>query len=272
MGVAHVEIWLTDSSGLHLWRGQWLPVATRLRHPTLVDVSGGQVALYDRSARLCSLNGRCFAAPPGVELLRLRHGELFLLSGETNCLSRYDGRGNLLVTTATGIDPQDFCFFRGMAAVCGHQDGCIHLLSLPDLRPVSTIAAPGWPLRITSDDQTLAVLSVVQAEPVQTLLLRIDPFDGTYAPMALLNGWPGAVAMDVDGGIWCATQERVVHFREDSLVPDTRIDGFRGIRFLETHGKWLLIGDMMKGCYLIGEHQDGNRLLHQGESGQCTFG
>lgn len=272
MGVARVEIWLTGSNGLQRWRGQWMPVTTRLRHPTLLDVSGGQVALYDRADRLCCLNERCFAAPPGVELLRLHGGELFLLSGETNSLSRYDDRGNLLVTTAAGIDPQDFCFFRGMAAVCGHLDGCIHLLSLPELRPVSVIQTPGWPLRITGDDQTLAVLSVVQEEPTQTMLLRIDPVSGAYAPMALLGGWPGAVAMD-QGGIWVATQERVVHFAEDSLVPDARLDGFGGIRFLAMRGGWGFIGDTMKGCYLLqasrGEHH--TRPLYQGELGQCCF-
>lgn len=271
--VAHVGIWLASAGGLLAWRGEWVTAQTALHQPTVVDVHAGRIALYESASRLCSVNDFCFSAPPGVEQIRQVRNDLLLLSSETNCLTRFDRRGHPLVTASVGIDPQDFCLLDGYAAVCGHLDGCIHLLRLPDLDSVAVIRMPGQPLRITASGRALTVLTLLQAEPAQTLLCRIAPFESAYAPVAMLGGWPGAVAVDSAGGIWAATEGALVHFPVHSVVPDATYHDFGLIRSMHAANGLLVGTDSVSGCCFWGDDdgQHGLQTHYRGDVFQCAF-
>lgn len=267
-------IWLASAGGLLAWRGEWVTAQTALHQPTVVDVHAGRIALYESASRLCSVNDFCFSAPPGVEQIRQVGSDLLLLSSETNCLTRFDRRGHPLVTASVGIDPQDFCLLDGYAAVCGHLDGCIHLLRLPDLDSAAVIRMPGQPLRITASGRALTVLTLLQAEPAQTLLCRIAPFESAYAPVAMLGGWPGAVAVDSAGGIWAATEGALVHFPVHSVVPDATYHDFGLIRSMHAANGLLVGTDSVSGCCFWGQDdgQHGLQTHYRGDVFQCAFG
>lgn len=159
----------------------------RWAHPTLLAACGADVALADSVNRLLYRQGRASTLPPGVEVLRCWRNQLLTLSSETNCLTLYDAHDYPLVTSPAGIRPCDCVVVDCQVIVCGCEDGCLHIFSLPDLREIAAYPVPGCPMRVAAGWRSAHL--PVAAEPrsaAKTLLFRLCLTSGDFAPVALL--------------------------------------------------------------------------------------
>lgn len=143
-----MEVYLASAAGLLSWCGKWRKIPTPLAHPTLLAACGADVALADSVNRLLYRQGRASTLPPGVEVLRCWRNQLLTLSSETNCLTLYDAHDYPLVTSPAGIRPCDCAVVDCQVIVCGCEDGCLHIFSLPDLREIAAYPVPGCPMRV----------------------------------------------------------------------------------------------------------------------------
>lgn len=268
-----MEIYLTSAAGLLSWSGEWRKIPTPLAHPTLLTPCGAGVALSDSVSRQLYRNGRISALPPGVEVLCGWQNHLLTLSSETNCLTLYDAHDNPLVTSPAGIRPCGCTLCGSRAIVCGCEDGCLHIFSLPDLQEIGTYPVPGCPMQVVADGGLLTCLSLLNPDPPQTLLFRLDLTSGDFAPVALLPGWCGAVAIAADRTIWAGVGEQLLHFPLNSVVPDVRLGGFGLICSLSCQQSQMLIGDPWTGRCLLMDAFPPYALhtLYAGECGQCCF-
>ena len=190
-----MEVYLASAAGLLSWCGKWRKIPTPLAHPTLLAACGADVALADSVNRLLYRQGRISTLPPGVEVLRCWRNQLLTLSSETNCLTLYDAHDYPLVTSPAGIRPCDCAVVDCQVIVCGCEDGCLHIFSLPDLREIAAYPVPGCPMRVAADGGVLTCLSLLSPDPPQTLLFRLCLTSGDFAPVALLPGWFCAVTI-----------------------------------------------------------------------------
>ena len=268
-----MEIYLASAAGLLSWCGEWRKTPTPLAHPNLLAPCGTELALADSHSRQLYRQGRISVLPPGVEVLRYWRNQLLTLSSETNCLTLYDAHDYPLVTSPTGIRPCDCAVVGRQAVVCGCEDGCLHVFSLPDLQEIAAYPVPGCPMRIAADGGMLTCLSLLCPDPPQTLLFRLGLPSGDFAPVALLPGWCGTVTIADDRTIWAGVGEQLLHFPLDSVVPDVRMDGFGLITSLSCQQSQLLIGDPWAGRCLLMDATPPYALhpLYAGECGTCCF-
>ena len=168
-----MEVYLASAAGLLSWCGKWRKIPTPLAHPTLLAACGADVALADSVNRLLYRQGRISTLPPGVEVLRCWRNQLLTLSSETNCLTLYDAHDYPLVTSPAGIRPCGCAVVDCQVIVCGCEDGCLHIFSLPDLREIAAYPVPGCPMRVATDGGVLTCLSLLSPDPPQTLLFRL---------------------------------------------------------------------------------------------------
>lgn len=268
-----MEVYLASAAGLLSWCGKLRKIPTPLAHPTLLAACGADVALADSVNRLLYRQGRISTLPPGVEVLRCWRNQLLTLSSETNCLTLYDAHDYPLVTSPAGIRPCDCAVVDCQVIVCGCEDGCLHIFSLPDLREIAAYPVPGCPMRVAADGGVLTCLSLLSPDPPQTLLFRLCLTSGDFAPVALLPGWCGAVTIADDHTIWAGVGEQLLHFPLDSVVPDVQFGGFGLIRFLSCQQSKLLISDPWAGrCLLMDTTPPyAPRQLYAGDCGGCCF-
>ena len=268
-----MEITLASAAGLLSWRGEWRKIPTPLAHPTLLTPCGTGVALADPVSRQLYRQGRIRALPTGVVALRCWRERLLMLSSETNCLTLCDAHDNPQVTSPAGIRPCDCCISGAFAVVCGGEDGCLHLFSLPELREVAAYPVPGCPMRVIAADGVLTCLSLMSPDPPQSLLFRFCPATEDFAPVALLPGLCGAIAATPTGSLWVGVGEQLLHFPLASVVPDVRLGGFGLITSLSCQDLQLLIGDSWAGRCLLMNACPPYALhpLYTGECGQCCF-
>lgn len=268
-----MEIILASAAGVLAWGGKWRKIPTPLAHPTLLTPCGTGLAVADSYRRQLYHQGRIRALPPGVVAIRCWRNQLLLLSNETNCLTRCDAHDNPQVTSPAGIRPCDCCVCGQFAFVCGNEDGCLHGFSLPDLQEITAFPVPGCPMRVIASDGVLTALSLMSPDPPQSLLFRFCPANADFAPVALLPGLCGALAMAADGSLWVGAGEQLLHFPLASVVPDVRIGGFGLITSLSHQHSQLLIGDSWDGCCLLMDACPPYALhpLYTGECGECCF-
>lgn len=268
-----MEIILASAAGLLAWRGEWRKIPTPLAHPTLLTPCETELAVADSFSRQLYRQGRIRALPPGVVAIRSWRNQLLLLSSETNCLTLCDAHDNPQVTSPAGIRPSDCCVCGSFAVVCGGDDGCLHIFSLPDLREISAFPVPGCPMRVIASDGVLTGLSLLSPDPPQSLLFRFCPANADFAPVALLPGLCGALAMAADGSLWVAVGEQLLHFPLATVVPDVRLGGFGLITSLSCRQSQLLMSDSWAGrCLLMSTHAPYTpHLLYAGECGACCF-
>ncbi|MBQ8556512.1 MAG: hypothetical protein IJ438_11655 [Clostridia bacterium] len=257
--------------GLFVLREGWQKTACPLRRADFVAQEGPLLCAVDDAAHQLWLGGHVIPCPRDVAALRLWRGHALLLSGDTDCLTLYGLTGETLITTRVGIYPQDLCLSGSTAAVCGGADGCVHLLSLPELHLLQTYPLFGMTQRIAATDAALHVLCLTEEAGMQCELVRIDLATGRHMVIARWPGLPGAIAAGEDGALWIAASERLCVLPAGHAEPSDVYEGFGLIRHISLRGSDALVTDPVEGlCVLCGK--DSAAVVYRGDVGQAEFG
>lgn len=198
----------------------------------------------DNVAHRLHHNGSCRPCDRDVEALAVWQKHALLLSSDTDCLSLWDEDG-VIRTSRIGVYPQDMAIADDTAYVCGGADGRLHLTSLPDLTVLRSISLPGMPERITLDDQTAYVLTLLTDPEVQTALLSVDLVRDAYQEIRRFSGLPGAIHAD-ESGLWVASGNHLMHLIRNHMQADCIITGFGLIRRLLPLGSGVVAIDQLE--------------------------
>lgn len=249
-----MSVVLCGDDRLWAFDGWWRPLSCVLPHPTLLCRMNRTLFVLDNRSHLLWGGGNAVPIMRGVETMLPWEGDLLLLSGETNCLTRlHPETGQLVMTAHVGDNPQDACLMPGgMVAVCGGGDGLVRLLRGDTLQTVRTFALPGLPERIAYAGGALHVLCAVGDAVVRCRYFRLFGAGEPYA-LALLPGLPGAVCADGRGGVWVASSETLVHYAAKADQVDRAIQGTGLVRHMVCGSGQLLVCDPVMGsCTLFG--------------------
>lgn len=258
-----MSVVLCGDDRLWAFDGRWRPLPCALPHPALLCCVNRTLFVLDNRSHLLWSGGSAVPVMRGVETMLPWGGDLLLLSGETNCITRlHPETGQLIMTAHVGDNPQDACLMPGgMIAVCGGGDGLVRLLRGDTLQTVRTFALPGLPERIAYAGGALHVLCAVGDAVVRCRYFRLFGA-GEPVSLALLPGLPGAVCGDARGGVWVAASETLCHFDQHGKR-DCTIGGTGLIRFMQLGAEGLLACDpIMENCVLYNQRGMPITLFH----------
>lgn len=228
--------------------------------------------LVDNAAHRLHFRGHDFPCDREIEAAALWQEHALLLSSDTDCLSLWDAEG-LVRMCRVGVYPQDMAVWEDTVVVCGGADGHIHLLALPELRPVVEFTVPGMPERVSIHGESICLLTLLADTDVYTALLTLDLRSGKYAELARYAGLPGAILAD-RSGIWVGVSELVVHFPWGQTQPDTVIEGFGLVRQILAEENALLVSDPLEGLLarITRKPQSAVEVLYRGEIDHIIMG